>query len=137
MKNVPITCAGCGKTYQIAVEDLEKVDQHTFVAKCACGATTQIEGTAEDASRFEDLSKFLKEIPKLLQEFRQSRAKGVDTGIGEAVGEMSKELALQILKSDEKLRGALQKMVREDLEAYLMAADDESQGTGKEKGETT
>lgn len=121
MRKVPITCIGCGKTYEIEIKDLDKVDDHTFVAKCDCGATTQFTGDPGDSKMpFKDINELLSKIPEILDQYRRTRAKGVDTGIGEAIAATSKELAFELLSNDPKLREALAKVVKQNLDAYLV-----------------
>ncbi len=130
MKNVPIKCAGCGKTYEFPLDDLEQIDQHTFVAKCDCGATTQVEGDVQDVSRIGEIGTLLEQIPRIAQELRRGISKGVDTGIGEAVAEASKKLTAELLESDPNLKQALAKAVKHNLDAYLAdftQKDEESQ----------
>ena len=128
MKKVPITCSGCGKLYEIEVKDLGKVDEHTFVAKCDCGATTQYtgDGAHKKEAVFAELNSILDRIPQMLQEHRTSRMDGADTGICDGISVVAKEMAIEAFRDDAKLRKALGKIVAEHLHEYFKAYMDDS-----------
>lgn len=109
MKKTEIACIGCGKMLPVTCGE-----GHTGIVKCDCGATTTIKG--EPGPILEELNKLLAQIPAVLRQFKDSRRKGFETGIDDALHEASRELAIEILKEDQELRDALKENVREALE---------------------
>jgi hypothetical protein len=119
MKKADIKCAGCGKVIPVTTGE-----GHTGIAKCDCGATTYV--TGEPGAVLEQLNEVLGKIPAILKEFKQSRRKGFDTGLDDALHAVSMDLATEILKEDHELREALKGRVRESLESGLgFTHDDE------------
>jgi hypothetical protein len=119
-EKVKVTCMGCGKIHEVTVSDK---GPQTAEVRCDCGTQTQLTTPAGKPQRMEETLKILNEIyPKVmavLGEFRESKLKGVDTGIGEAISEVSKAIALRILEGDPILGKALGRIVRANLESYL------------------
>jgi hypothetical protein len=113
VKRVDIKCAGCGKVIPVTTGE-----GHTGIAKCDCGATTYVQG--EPGAVLEQLNELLLKVPAILQQFKQSRRKGFETGLDDALHEVSRELSIEILKEDHELREALKERVRESLEAGLL-----------------
>lgn len=111
-KRTDIKCAGCGK--QIPVTTGEG---HTGIAKCDCGATTYVQG--DPGPILEQLNGLLTKVPALLQSFKDSRRKGFETGLDEALHDVSRELAVEILKEDQGLRERLKDAVRGALDDGL------------------
>lgn len=118
MKKIEITCIGCGKKHEIVSED-----GHTGIVKCDCGATSSVKG---DVSAIIDaIAKIMDKAPALLREMKQSRRKGFESGIDEALHDTVKELAAEIMKEDNTLREALKESVRGCLEPALHAGEGE------------
>jgi len=118
-----ITCAGCGKQYEFNIDDTTFDEKHMLIAKCACGATTQVESalkTERDKNMFGQINDILAMVPGIIRQIRESKMEGMDTGVGEAIAEVSKELAMEVLERDEELRDALREHVTEDLRRYLL-----------------
>lgn len=123
-EKVKVTCVGCGKIHEVTVSDK---GPQTAEVRCDCGMRTQLTSPEGKPQRTEEILKILNEIyPKVMNvlgEFRHSKLKGVDTGIGEAISEVSKAIALRILKDDLVLGKALGRIVRENLESYLTSTE--------------
>ena len=122
MKKADIKCGGCGKVISVTTGD-----GHTGIAKCDCGATTYVQG--EPGAILEQLNEVLGKVPGILKEFKQSRRKGFETGIDDAIHAISMELAMEVLKEDQELRRALKDHVRGSLEAGLGFTHDEDPET--------
>lgn len=118
MKRTDIKCGGCGKVIPVTTGE-----GHTGIAKCDCGATTYVQG--EPGAVLEQLNELLGKVPAILKEFKQSRRKGFETGLDEALHEVSRELSIEILKEDKELREALKDHVRGSLEAGLGFTQDD------------
>lgn len=124
-KKIKVTCMGCGKIHEVTVSDK---GPQTAEVRCDCGMHTQSTYPAGKQDRMEETFRILNELyPKVmavLGEFRNSKLKGVDTGICDAISEVSKVIALKILESDPVLGEALGRIVRKNLENYLMQPKD-------------
>lgn len=118
MKKTDIKCAGCGKVISVTTGE-----GHTGIAKCDCGATTYV--TGEPGAVLEQLNELLVKVPAILKEFKESRRKGFETGIDEALHVVSMELTREVLKEDQELREALKNHVRQALEGSLGLTHDE------------
>lgn len=115
-KRTEIKCAGCGKKIPVTTGE-----GHTGVAKCDCGATTYVQG--EPGQILEQLNELLVKAPALLQQFKDSRRKGFETGLDQAIHDASHELAMEILREDPDIRGALRDLVRASLEEGISGGD--------------
>jgi hypothetical protein len=121
MKKIEVTCIGCGKKHEIVSEE-----GHTGIVKCDCGATTSAKG---DVSAIIDaIAKVMEKAPALMREMKQSRRKGFETGIDEALHETVKVLAGEILKEDLELREDLKEAVRGCLSQALHPEGGEDNG---------
>lgn len=118
MKKVEITCIGCGKKHEVVSEE-----GHTGIVKCDCGATSSVKGDA--ASIIGEIAPLLDKIPAILEKLKQSRRRGFESGIDDALHDTVKELAAEILKEDPSLRGALKESVRRCLDQALVNEDEE------------
>ena len=121
-ENVEIVCIGCGKKYTATLGNIKITEKQTVAAKCDCGTYTEISGTLgtkKGQEWMQHLNEILAKAVPVIQEIRQAKMKGVDTGIGEALSELSKELALEILKENPELREALKDYVHDNLQRYL------------------
>ena len=125
---ITVTCAGCAKEFEADLEKLESVDNHTWVAKCKCGATTQVSKDSDDrkGAIFAELNSILDRIPQMLQENRTSKMDGADTGICSGIAVVAKEMAIEAFHDDAKLRKALGKIVTDHLHEYFKAYMDDS-----------
>lgn len=77
---------------------------------------------------FEKIKQLLPEISRIIQEFRRSKISGADTGIGEAVARMSRELSLEVIQEDPLIREGLKDLVREELRAAFLPKEEEEGG---------
>lgn len=111
-KRTEIKCAGCGKKIPVTAGE-----GHMGIAQCDCGATTYVQG--EPGPVLEQLNELLSKAPALLQQFKDSRRKGFETGLDEALHDASRELTLEILREDPGLRERLKDVVRDALENGL------------------
>jgi hypothetical protein len=108
-KRTEIKCAGCGKKIPVTTGE-----GHTAIAKCDCGATTYVEG--EPGPVLKELNELLTKVPALLQNFKDTRRKGFETGLDEALHDTSREIAFEILREDQSLRKRFKELVRGVLE---------------------
>jgi CRISPR/Cas system-associated protein Cas10 (large subunit of type III CRISPR-Cas system) len=134
-----ITCGKCGTVqdtgeFKIFLEDkMAKGHPVSFPCK-KCGALVQIGGTTEKEEKdktlemFDRVKQLLPEISRIIQEFRRSKISGADTGIGEAVARMSRELSLEVIQEDPLIREGLKDLVREELRAAFLPKEEEEGG---------
>jgi len=118
-----ITCAGCGKQYDVTIDNTGIGEKQTVIAKCSCGATTEISGLLKPKpgkDTFGQINELLAKLPMIIQSIRETKMEGMDTGIGQAVSELSKEIALEVLEGDFELREALKEHVTTELRRYLL-----------------
>lgn len=113
MKKTEVTCVGCGKKLLVTCGE-----GHTGIVKCECGATTTVQGEAGPI--LEQLNKLLEKVPAILTQLKESRRKGFETGMDDALHEVVMSLSRDILKEDPELRAALRDRIREALAAGIL-----------------
>jgi hypothetical protein len=128
MPEIDVTCAACGKKAKIKVSDT--AENQTIQFACSCGAVTEISGPMK-GGKAEETLKLLNEIvgkaAPLIQQFRQSKMAGPDTGVGDGMAQVAKEIAIKILSSDDELREALEDYVEQSLRAGLLGENPEGE----------
>lgn len=111
-----VTCGGCGKEIQITTGP-----GHTSIAKCECGATTYIKnGSAEFIG---ELNKILGKVPAIFQSLKDTKRRGFETGLDEALHEASKSITMEIIHEDREIREALKAQVHQVLRASLFGTE--------------
>jgi len=131
-QKVNIVCGACGRDHVIET-DFAPDKNHTFTVLCTCGASTTAQGPVnadKPMDTFKIMNEVLSKLPPIIQEFRQSKLKGVDTGLGDALAEAGKEIALEVLQEDQELRGAIREYIIASLRnSFLGEGKAEEDGT--------
>lgn len=117
--SIEVVCIGCGKKIQASFPKEQPAgEQHNAVVKCECGAVMHLVGTGGSGTH--DTLKILNElstkIPAVLKSFQDSRRKGFDTGMDQALHDIVQELTVEVLKDDESLRERIKEIVKNSLE---------------------
>lgn len=117
MKKIEITCGGCGKVISVTTGE-----GHTGIAKCDCGATTYVKGDLGDI--MEQVTRIMEKLPAILGELKQSKRKGFETGLDEALHQVAKDVSIELLQEDPELRAAIKEQVRAALESAFLGPEE-------------
>lgn len=112
MKETMVVCAGCGKKLSVTCGE-----GHTGIVKCDCGVTTTVKGNP--GAVLDEINRLLEKVPALIQQLRDSKRKGFETGVDEAIHEAARQATISLLKEDPRLRDDLKELVRIILEEWF------------------
>jgi hypothetical protein len=127
-KKVDVTCCACGKKAEFTVSDTS--ENQTVHFACGCGAVTELSGPMK-GDKAADTLKLLNEVigkaAPLIQQFRQSKMAGPDTGVGDGMAQVAKEITIELLNVDGELREALKDYVEQSLRMNLLGENPEEE----------
>ncbi len=127
---VEIICYACGRKTSTAIP--QGPERHTVVHKCECGSTIQYQSAGKDSKKvIEDINALLGKLPAILGQWKNSKRQSLETGVDAAVHDLTKEIALEILKEDPALRQKFKEFVKEGLETSIDGGEEAEAGEGE------